>query len=152
RAADYSDDVRKRLELGGEVKATDYLRAWETKQEFLADFAAAFEQVDAILAPTTPVAASPIGAHSVRIGGPTAANPAGDEENVRTALLRLNRPQNLTGLPAISVPCGFTRAGLPIGMQLIAASWEEAELLRIARVYEQAVGVEGGSSGRRSEI
>jgi aspartyl-tRNA(Asn)/glutamyl-tRNA(Gln) amidotransferase subunit A len=57
---------------------------------------------------------------------------------VRSALLRLNRPQNLTGLPAISVPCGFTRAGLPMGMQLIAPQWEEPALLRIARLYEQA--------------
>lgn len=137
RAADYSDETRKRLELGGEVKATDYVRAWEVKQEFLADYAAAFEKVDAIVAPTVPAVAPPIGASSVRVGGVTAANPAGDDENVRSALLRLNRPQNLTGLPAISVPCGFTRAGLPIGMQLIAAAWEEAELLRIARVYEQ---------------
>lgn len=138
RAADYSDEVRKRLELGGEVKASDYVRAWETKQEFLGDFAAAFERVDAILAPATPVAASPIGAHSVRIGGPTSAYPAGEEENVRTALLRLNRPQNLTGLPAISVPCGFTRAGLPIGLQLIAPEWAEVTLLRIAAIYERA--------------
>lgn len=136
RAADYSEDVRKRLELGTEVKATDYVRAWEVKREFLGDFAAAFERVDAILAPSAPVAASPIGAHSVRIGGPTSANPAGDEENVRTALLRLNRPQNLTGLPAISIPCGFTRAGLPIGLQLIAPAWAEASLLRIAKCLE----------------
>ncbi|MGH9793430.1 MAG: amidase, partial [Candidatus Acidiferrales bacterium] len=136
RAADYSEDVRKRLELGAELKATDYVRAWEVKHEFLADFAAAFQRVDAILAPSAPVAASPIGAHSVRIGGPTAANPAGDEENVRTALLRLNRPQNLTGLPAISIPCGFTRAGLPIGMQVIAPAWAEASLLRIAKCLE----------------
>jgi aspartyl-tRNA(Asn)/glutamyl-tRNA(Gln) amidotransferase subunit A len=138
RAADYSEESRKRLEAGGEVKAMDYVRAWEVKQEFLADFAAAFAQVDAILAPTVPAVAPPIGASSVRVGGVSAAHPAGDDENVRSALLRLNRPQNLTGLPAISVPCGFTRAGLPIGMQLIAAAWEEAELLRIARVYEQA--------------
>jgi aspartyl-tRNA(Asn)/glutamyl-tRNA(Gln) amidotransferase subunit A len=138
RAADYSEESRKRLEAGGEVKASDYVRAWEVKQEFLADHAAAFAQVDAILAPTVPAVAPPIGASSVRVGGVSAAHPAGDDENVRSAMLRLNRPQNLTGLPAISVPCGFTRAGLPIGMQLVAPAWEEAELLRIARVYEQA--------------
>jgi aspartyl-tRNA(Asn)/glutamyl-tRNA(Gln) amidotransferase subunit A len=138
RAAEYSEESRKRLEAGGEVKATDYVRAWEVKQEFLADFAAAFAQVDAIVAPTVPAVAPPIGASSVRVGGVSAAHPAGDDENVRSAMLRLNRPQNLTGLPAISVPCGFTRGGLPIGMQLIAPMWEEAELLRIARVYEAA--------------
>jgi len=139
RAADYSEEVRKRMELGAEVKATDYVRAWEVKQEFLADYAAAFAQADAILAPTVPAVAPPIGASSVRVGGVSATHPAGDDENVRSAMLRLNRPANLTGLPAISVPCGFTRGGLPIGMQLIAPIWEEAELLRIARVYEAAV-------------
>lgn len=138
RAADYSEESRKRLEAGAEVKAVDYVRAWETKREFLADYAAAFAQVDAILAPTVPAAAPVIGAASVRVGGVSAAHPAGDDENVRSAMLRLNRPANLTGLPAISVPCGFTRGGLPMGMQLIAAAWKEAELLRIARVYEQA--------------
>jgi len=138
RAADYSEESRKRLELGGEVKASDYVRAWETKHAFLTDFNAAFERVDAILAPTLPVAAPAIGAKSVRVGGPSAANPAGDDEPVRSAMLRLNRPQNLTGLPAISVPCGFTRAGLPIGLQLIAPAWGEAALLRVARIYEQA--------------
>jgi aspartyl-tRNA(Asn)/glutamyl-tRNA(Gln) amidotransferase subunit A len=138
RAADYSEESRKRMELGAEVKATDYVRAWEVKQEFLADYAAAFAQVDAILAPTVPAAAPVIGASSVRVGGVSSAHPAGDDENVRSAMLRLNRPQNLTGLPAISVPCGFTRGGLPMGMQLIAPMWDEAELLRIARVYEMA--------------
>ncbi len=130
RAADYSEETRKRLEMGAEVKATEYVRGWEIKQKFLADYNAAFERMDAILAPAAPVAAPPIGAKTVTIGG--------QEEAVRSALLRLNRPQNLTGLPAISVPCGFTRAGLPIGMQLIAPAWEEIALLRIARLYEQA--------------
>jgi len=132
RAADYSEEVRKRLEKGGEIVAVDYLRAWELKQEFLEDFAAAFAQVDAIVAPAAPVGAPQIGAKTVMIGGA--------EEPVRTALLRLNRPQNVTGLPAVSVPCGFTRAGLPMGMQLIAPAWEEMELLHIARAYEQAAG------------
>lgn len=138
RAADYSEESRKRMEAGAEVKAVDYVRAWEVKQEFLADYGAAFAQVDAILAPTVPAAAPVIGATSVRVGGVSSEHPAGDDENVRSAMLRLNRPANLTGLPAISVPCGFTRGGLPIGMQLIAPAWEEAELLRIARVYETA--------------
>ena len=63
----------------------------------------------------------------------------GDEkETVRSALVRLNRPANLTGHPAISIPCGFTRSGLPIGLQLIGPNWSEARLLAIALVYEDA--------------
>jgi aspartyl-tRNA(Asn)/glutamyl-tRNA(Gln) amidotransferase subunit A len=60
------------------------------------------------------------------------------KENVRSALIRLNRPANLTGHPAISIPCGFTSAGLPIGLQLIGPNWSEQRLLEIALVYEDS--------------
>jgi len=62
----------------------------------------------------------------------------GKKETVRSALVRLNRPADLTGHPAISIPCGFTRSGLPIGLQLIAPYWGEARLLSIALAYEDA--------------
>ena len=55
----------------------------------------------------------------------------------REALLRLMRPFNLTGLPAISVPCGLTRAGLPIGLQIAGQPFDEATVLRVAHAYEQ---------------
>ena len=87
-------------------------------------------RVDAILAPTAPIVAPRIGEERVRIGS--------EEESVRSALLRLNRPANLTGLPAISLPCGFTRAGLPVGLQLIGRAFDETTLLRIAQAYERA--------------
>ncbi|HEX9760012.1 MAG TPA: amidase [Candidatus Acidoferrales bacterium] len=130
RAADYSDEVRKRLEMGAEIRAVDYLRALEVKRAVRREFDAALERVHAIIAPATPLAATPISQTRVRIEG--------YEEDVRMALLRMNRPSNLTGLPAISVPCGFTRSGLPIGLQLIGRAWDEARLLGIARLYEQA--------------
>ena len=56
---------------------------------------------------------------------------------MRTALVRLNRPGNFTGLPAISVPCGFTTEGLPVGLQLIGRQFDESTLLGIARAYER---------------
>jgi len=130
RAKDYSEDIWRRLEMGAEVTATDYLRAGEAKRAAVADFEAAFERVDVILAPTTPVAAVGAGTREVEIGGRT--------EPLRAALLRLTRPANFTGHPAISIPCGFTRAGLPIGLQLIGRVNREAELLAIAQVYESA--------------
>jgi aspartyl-tRNA(Asn)/glutamyl-tRNA(Gln) amidotransferase subunit A len=130
RAADYGDDVRKRLEMGGDVRAVDYLRGFEVQKLVCREFAAALQSVDAILAPTTPAAAPRIGEKLLSLGG--------EEEPVRGALLRLNRPANLTGLPAISIPCGFTRAGLPIGLQLIGRRGDELGLLRIALLYEQA--------------
>jgi aspartyl-tRNA(Asn)/glutamyl-tRNA(Gln) amidotransferase subunit A len=100
------------------------------KTEAEKDFQAAFDRVDAIVAPVTAVSATRIGQRHAEI--------AGEMETVRSALVRLNRPANFTGHPAISLPCGFTREGLPIGMQLIGPRWSEARLLAIAFAYEQA--------------
>jgi aspartyl-tRNA(Asn)/glutamyl-tRNA(Gln) amidotransferase subunit A len=130
READYGEDVRKRLALGGEVRAVDYLNALALRRETAREFQAAFERVDAIIAPTVPIAAPRIGENELEI--------AGEMETVRSALVRLNRPANLTGDPAISVPCGFTRAGLPVGLQLIGPHWSEARLLAMALAYEDA--------------
>lgn len=134
QAAKYSDDVRHRLELGREVRAVDYLNAFEVKRSVTQEFDDAFEKVDAILAPTLPVPASRIGEKELAIGA--------EKETVRSAFVRLNRPANLTGHPALSIPCGFTRSGLgkdlPIGLQLIGPYWSEAQLLRIALAFEEA--------------
>jgi len=130
RAKEYGEDVRKRLEAGCEVRAIDYLRAFEVKREVVKEFEAAYQQVDAIIAPALPIAAPRLGEKEISV--------AGVKETVRSALVRLNRPANFTGDPAISLPCGFTRAGLPIGLQLIGPRWCEARLLAIALAYEQA--------------
>ncbi|HKV28744.1 MAG TPA: amidase [Candidatus Acidoferrales bacterium] len=130
RAADYGPDVRKRLEMGSAVRAVDYLRAQQAREQVRADFRAAFERVDAIIAPTVPVAASRIGEDAVKIGG--------ESQSVRGALVRMNRPANFTGFPVISLPCGFTRNGLPIGLALHGPQWGEASLLQIAAAYESA--------------
>jgi aspartyl-tRNA(Asn)/glutamyl-tRNA(Gln) amidotransferase subunit A len=130
RAAEYGDDVRRRLEQGRDVRATDYLRAFEAKRRMEADFDEAFKRVDAIIAPTLPVAAPRLGESDVTVGG--------EKETVRSALVRLNRPANITGHPALSVPCGFTRDGLPIGLQMIGPRWGEARLLALALAYEDA--------------
>jgi aspartyl-tRNA(Asn)/glutamyl-tRNA(Gln) amidotransferase subunit A len=129
RAAEYGEDVRKRLELADSVRAAEYLKGRETIRRAKAEFASALESVDAIVAPTVPVVAPVIGSQSVRLGDA--------EEPMRSVLLRLTRPGNLTGLPAVSVPCGFTSEGLPAGMQLIGRAFEEGALLGIARRYEE---------------
>jgi aspartyl-tRNA(Asn)/glutamyl-tRNA(Gln) amidotransferase subunit A len=130
RAADYSEEVRKRLEMGGDVRAVDYIRALDKMKVVRADFDAALARVDAIVAPTAPFAAPEIEQKTVRIGN--------EDEPVRGALVRLNRPANFTGHPAISVPCGFTKAGLPVGLQLIGRAFDETTLLRLAHFYEQS--------------
>jgi aspartyl-tRNA(Asn)/glutamyl-tRNA(Gln) amidotransferase subunit A len=131
RAAEYGEDVRRRLEMGAKVTAVDYLRARETREKFIASFHAALEEndLDAIVVPTTPIAAPRIGEESVAIKG--AMHPA------RALLLRLNRPANLAGVPSISVPCGRTQQGLPVGLQLMAGWTDEPRLLELARRVER---------------
>ena len=131
RAGEYGDDVRGHLAWGHNLRAVDYLRGVEMRREVEVDFQEAFEQVDILVAPTTPIPAPRIGASEVRLEGER-------ESTVRAELLRLTRPANLAGLPAVSIPCGFTREGLPVGLQLIGPKWGEARLLAVALAYEEA--------------
>jgi len=132
RAADYGEDVRARLEMGAKVSATAYLRAMEVRNSFIEHFHAAMADanVDALAVPTTPIAAPVIGEETTLVSG--------DKHPTRALLLRLNRPANLAGLPAVSVPCGFTPEGLPVGLQLIGAVTDEHLLLEIAKAFELA--------------
>jgi aspartyl-tRNA(Asn)/glutamyl-tRNA(Gln) amidotransferase subunit A len=132
RAADYGDDVRSRLEMGTKVSATTYLSALEVREKFIQQFHLALEdaKIDALLVPTTPITAPLIGQETIRLGD--------KDHSMRALLLRANRPANLAGVPAISVPCGFTPAGLPVGLQLIGAVADEHLLLQIARLFERA--------------
>jgi len=88
------------------------------------------EAIDALMVPTTPVAAPAIGEETTHVGR--------TEHPTRALLLRLNRPANLAGVPAISVPCGYTGAGLPMGLQFIGAEQNEQLLLNIADAYQRA--------------
>jgi len=131
RDADYGEDVRARLEMGMKVSAVSYLRALQMREKFIAALHQALEDadVDALVVPTTPIAAPPIGEESTLINGTL--------HPTRALLLRLNRPANLAGIPAISVPCSLTKDGLPIGLQFIAAVKDEPLLLELARHFEQ---------------
>src|SRR6266851_6409115 len=129
RAAEYGDEVRQRIDAGGKVPANRYLAGFDVRKRLLAEFDAAFQNVDAIVAPTVPVPAPLIGAESVIIEG--------EQVGVRPAIVGHSRPANFTGLPAISIPCGFTRTGLPVGLQLIGRAFDESTLLRIASFYER---------------
>jgi len=130
RAAEYDQEVRHRIEAGGKVPANRYLAGFDVRKRLLDEFDAAFQVVDAIVAPTVPVPAPLIGAESVQIGG--------EQIGARAAIVGHSRPANFVGLPAISIPCGFTRDGLPVGLQLIGRPFDEATLLRMAFSYERA--------------
>jgi aspartyl-tRNA(Asn)/glutamyl-tRNA(Gln) amidotransferase subunit A len=132
RAEEYGEDVRARLEVGAKVSATAYLQAMEIRYSFIEQFHAAMASanVDALVVPTTPIAAPMIGEETTTVCG--ASHPT------RALLLRLNRPANLGGLPAVSVPCGFSSEGLPVGLQLIGAVTDEHLLLQIASMFERS--------------
>jgi len=131
RAAEYGDDVRSRLEMGHKVLAVDYLRALEIQRQFIQQLhlALAEADVDAMIFPSTAAEAPRLDQETVRVGA--------HEYPARALLLRHNRPANLAGVPAVSVPCGSTLSGLPVGLQIMADVSSEHVLLRIAKVFER---------------
>jgi aspartyl-tRNA(Asn)/glutamyl-tRNA(Gln) amidotransferase subunit A len=130
RARDYGADVRERMEANRTQRTVDYLQAQEKRRIYTGTFLKVFESVDVVAAPTLPVLPPLIGQKEIDWGR--------TKEDVRAALLRMTRPGNLTGLPAISLPCGFTAEGLPVGLQLIGRHNDEATLLRMAHAFERA--------------
>ena len=132
RSADYGDDVRSRLEMGCKVPAVEYLRALEIQKQFFQQLhlALAEADVDAIVFPSTAIEAPLLNQETIRIGA--------HEYPARALLLRHNRPANLAGVPAVSIPCGFTGSGLPIGLQIMAGVSSEPVLLRIAKIFERS--------------
>jgi aspartyl-tRNA(Asn)/glutamyl-tRNA(Gln) amidotransferase subunit A len=129
RPQDYGCDLRVRLKEGMAESALTYLLAMQMRQVYAQGFADVLSRVDLLAAPALPVAAPRIEDEEVEIGR--------GKENVRVALLSLTRPGNLTHLPAITVPCGFTSGGLPTGLQLIGRKMDEETVLRAAYAYEQ---------------
>jgi aspartyl-tRNA(Asn)/glutamyl-tRNA(Gln) amidotransferase subunit A len=135
RRADFGADILAMLDQGKAIPGIDYIEAQRTRRRIGRQFARLFEQVDCIFTPATPITAPKIGQMTLKIQG-------GDEE-VRAAATRFTRGMNALGLPAISIPCGFSRSGLPIGLQLIAAARQEDLLLHAAAAMEDAMGLIG---------
>ncbi|GAC1481055.1 MAG: amidase [Candidatus Dormibacteria bacterium] len=127
RAAAYGADVRIRLQLGALVSGAEYAAAQQARTRLKEALWRAFQQVDLLALPTTPITAPPIGLRSIR--WPDGAEP------VDGALVRLTQPFNLGGVPALSVPCGSLH-GLPVGLQLVAPWDQEARLLAVGEMAE----------------
>ncbi len=124
-------DVRLNLALGRAFNAQDYLMAQRARTRIINNFKRVLEEVDMILTPTTAIAAPPI---------PKDALPNGNSDLSTTIeIMRFVTAANMTGLPAISFPVGYTTNGLPIGMQAMGRAWEESLLLRLAVNAEQAI-------------
>lgn len=127
----FAYDSRTNLALGNRFSAMDYVHALRHRFGIAEETAAQLREVDVIASPTTASTAPPI---------PEDALPAGDSNlPVVDALMRFIRIGNLTGYPAISVPCGLDAQGLPVGFHLLARPWEEHLLLRLARVVETSL-------------
>lgn len=123
-------ETRVLLALGRVIRAGHYLAAQRLRSVLYEETRAAFAQVDLLALPTTPLAAPRLEELTVRLGA--------REVTVMETLARLTAPFNLTGLPALSVPCGATPGGLPLGLQLVGQPFGEAPLLAAGHAYQQA--------------
>jgi aspartyl-tRNA(Asn)/glutamyl-tRNA(Gln) amidotransferase subunit A len=130
RGEGFGPEVKRRVMLGtyalsSGYKDAYYLKALKVRRLIHDDFDKAFARCDVVVGPTTPSAAFKIGERS--------------DDPLQMYLSDIYTvPCNLAGLPGVSVPCGFTKSGLPIGLQIIAAPFEEEKMLRVARMYEKA--------------
>jgi aspartyl-tRNA(Asn)/glutamyl-tRNA(Gln) amidotransferase subunit A len=130
----FDDHGLERLLNGENLKAYRYANAQQRKLRSGQEFANVLREVDVLLTPTVPIPAPEIGQREITIDG--------YEEAVYSALTRLTGPTNLNGLPSLSIPCGTTTSGLPVGLQLIGRPFGEATLYRFGRAYELAVDLD----------
>ncbi|MDW8008675.1 MAG: amidase [Chloroflexota bacterium] len=123
RPQDYGQDVRLRLEMAALYPAVAYVQAQRVRAAVIEAWQRLWQEIDLLATPTTPIVAPPL----------TEA-----ELSATLALIRNTNPFNVSGQPAISVPCGFDSSGLPIGLQLVGRWWDEGTLLRAAHAYQRA--------------
>ena len=125
----YKAETLRRIRTGENVSTADYIRQRNELEQARRTIRNVFSTVDLLVTPTTPIPAPSIAELKA---SPDALRPA------ELKLLRNTRPFNVWGLPAISLPCGFTQRGLPIGLQIAGPPWREDLVLRLAHAYEQA--------------
>jgi aspartyl-tRNA(Asn)/glutamyl-tRNA(Gln) amidotransferase subunit A len=128
----YGEDVRLYVEVGATRPGIEYVRALRARERLRRMWLEAMAGVDVLIAPTLPATAA-------RADHPTVSLPSG-ETDIVSAYLRFCAPLNVTGFPALSLPCGFDASGLPIGLQIIGRPTEDARVLRVGHAYESATG------------
>ncbi len=131
RPGDYTTPVRLRLEMARYVLAEDYIRALRGKAVIAREVDRALHGVDVLALPALAIPAPPLGAVTVPIKG--------GQDAVRALMLRCTQPFNLSGHPAMSLPCGKTRRGLPIGLQLVGHKGRTPALVQAALAVESAM-------------
>jgi aspartyl-tRNA(Asn)/glutamyl-tRNA(Gln) amidotransferase subunit A len=126
----FGADVLALIDQGRLIAATDYVNAQRLRRVMQREFAQLWRRVNCLFTPTTPMAAPRIGETAVQFGDQT--------EDVRLAATRLVRGINVLGLPALSMPCGVDRRGLPVSLQIIGRPFDEVLVLRVAAALEDA--------------
>lgn len=129
RRKDFSLDIQTKLTLGTTVSAKDYIQAQRMRRLLIGDFLNAFQYIDVVITPTLPIVAPKIGQETVKVRGV--------DMDLPNPMILCTFPFNATGLPAISVPCGVSASGLPIGLQIAGKPFEESTILKVAHAYEQ---------------
>jgi len=124
----FGADVLTRLDQGRLIPATDYIDAQRIRRRLRVEFDKLWSDVDCILTPATPNTAPGIGETTVSLGG--------RDEDARLAATRLARGINVLGLPALSIPCGLSGSGLPVGLQILGAAFDEATILKVGAAME----------------
>ena len=140
----YGTELLLRLETGELIAATDYITALRARTLIQRSWASLFDGaggrgggVDVVIAPTVPIAAP-------RVGQTEWTRPDGSAEAVHASMTRLSSPANLTGLPALAVPCGRDGDGMPLSLQVIGRPFDEATVLRVGHTWEQLAGAPRG--------
>ncbi|GAB7054535.1 amidase [Paenibacillus sp. YK5] len=128
RPLDFGEDVRLALGLAELPTAVDYVMGQQLRRKLIQDFDEAFRSIDVLVTPTLPIVAPKIGANTSIVNG--------IESDVTDDLIRLTSPSNLTGLPSLTIPCGFSN-GLPVGLQLIGKALDEGTLLKAGYAFER---------------
>ena len=128
RRQDFGADVLALLDQGRLVPATDYVNAQRLRRKMRNEFHALFRSIDCLFTPTTPITAPRIGQKQIELNG--------EIEDTRLAATRFVRGMNVLGFPALSMPCGKSREGLPIGLQIIGRPFEEGLLLSLGAALE----------------
>jgi aspartyl-tRNA(Asn)/glutamyl-tRNA(Gln) amidotransferase subunit A len=127
----YTPNVRLRLVAGRYVRAEDYVRAQDARRALRSEVDAALSGHDGLVLPTLPIVAPRIGEPMVELNG--------SSQPVRNVMLRLTQLFNITGHPAVTLPCGTSASGLPCGLQLVGAFGQTDTLLHLARGIEEVV-------------
>jgi len=126
----FGADVLALLDQGRLLPATDYINAQRLRRQAQLDFHRVWSEVDCLITPTAPITAPRIGQKTLNL--------AGEDQQVRATATRFTRCFNALGLPAVSIPCGLTRAWLPVGLQIVAAPFRDQLVLRVAAALEDS--------------